>query len=336
MFLFSIFPLYFVVSAIVQSENRMEKIIRYVLWGAGAAAMAGIIQFSLQFVLGLERAVELWKTIIAPFLGQSFSRAVFENPSWLVGISGKNFFRAIAFFPDPHMFSFYLGLALPWALSFYLSKRKKEYLFLFSIIFLADLLTFSRGGYLGIIMGCLFILFVFRDRIMKINYGRKTVGIFLLVLVFSFTLFLNNPVAKRFFSSFDLSEGSNKGRIEIWKESLVVVKNNPLGVGIGNYALEIKPSANYREPIYAHNLYLDIAAETGLLNAFIFAGMILTSVVSYWKKTKENIFYLGGAISLIVFSVHSFFETPLFSSSVLPLLVIIIALSPNYYDKKHN
>ncbi len=117
------------------------------------------------------------------------------------------------------------------------------------------------------------------------------------------------------------------GRIETWKQSIDVIINNPLGAGLGNYPLEIKPSADYREPIYSHNLYLDIAAETGIINALLFIWLITASILGFIKLGKNNKFCLAGAISLVIFFIHSIFETPLFSVHNLPLLLIIIALS---------
>ncbi len=325
-FLFSIFPIYFIASGIVQSKQRVKKIIKYLVWGTGIAAIVGIIQFLLQFVLGLDKSLRLWASITPYFLGSSFSQAVLENPSWLVNVSGKDIFRAVSLFPDPHMFSSYLGLVLPWALALYFfsPQRKKIYLFLFFAILVVDFLTFSRGGYLGILAGIVFAAVILWKKIGK-KHKKRLVWILATIILI---VFIPNPVSKRFLSSFDLSEGSNAGRIETWKKSIDVIQDNALlGAGLGNYSLEIKPSADYREPIYSHNLYLDVASETGIINAFIWIALIFASIISYLHKSRKNAFYLGGAISLVIFSAHSFFETSLFSVRVLPLLLIIIALS---------
>lgn len=325
-FLFSIFPIYFIVSGIIQNKQRVEKVIKYLVWGTGIAAIIGFIQFLLQFILGLDKSLKLWASVTPYFLGSSFSQAVLENPSWLVNVSGRDIFRAVSLFPDPHMFSFYLGIALPWALALYFfsPQRKKIYLFLFFVMLIVDFLTFSRGGYLGILAGIIFAAAILWKKIGKKHKKRLILALAAIILIIS----IPNPISKRFLSSFDLSEGSNIGRLMTWKKSVSIIQNNALfGVGLGNYSLEIKPSAGYREPIYSHNLYLDIASETGIINAFIWIALIFASIISYLHKSKKNVFYLGGAISLVIFSVHSLFETSLFSVRVLPLLLIIIALS---------
>jgi len=325
-FLFSIFPLYFIVSAIARNQKIARNILKFLVWGAGLSAFIGILQFALQFIIGLENSLHFWSFLITPFLGKSFSQAVFANPSWLVNISGVTVFRSVSLFPDPHMFSFYLGLMLPWAFVFYFFSKKRElvYLGIFFLILTADLLTFSRGGYMGILAGFLFSILFFWNRI-KVNYRKALV--FALIMI-SLAAIIPNPVSRRLVSSFDLTEGSNLGRIETWKSSLGIIKSNPLlGVGLGNYPLEIKPSADYREPIYSHSLYLDIAAETGVVNAFFWITLLMAAFISYIKLGKKDLFYLGGAVSLIIFSIHSIFETPLFSPRILPLLLTIVALS---------
>lgn len=157
-----------------------------------------------------------------------------------------------------------------------------------------------------------------------ISKNRLKLSILTLIIL---TMLFLSPAGKRFASVFDLSEGSNKERIGIWKKSVEVIIENPEGVGLGNYPLEIKPTASYREPIYSHNLYLDIAAETGIANTLFFILLIASSLFSYYKKSMEAPFWKAGIVSLIIFSAHSLFETPLFSVHVLPLFVILISLS---------
>jgi putative inorganic carbon (hco3(-)) transporter len=324
MFIFSIFPIYFVASAIINNQWKTEKAVKYLVWSGVAVSLIGIIQFILQFVIGLEKTYRLWaEYIIVPFLGNTFSGVVLENPSWLVNISGKTYLRATAIFPDPHMLSFYLGLLIPLSFGIALKFKKPAYFFGFSALFLCDILTFSRGGYLGILAGLVAIFFLPWRRM-----GKKYKSISMLaVILIAGALFLPGPVSNRLISSLNLKEGSNAGRFEMWKKAYVVSLDSPLlGVGIGNYPLEVKPSADYREPIYAHDTYLDIAAETGMVNAGIWILLILTSITSFFRKSKEDIFFWL-AISLIVFSVHSIFETAVYSPVVLTLFLIIISFS---------
>lgn len=326
LFLFSVFPIYFVASALIGDLKKAEKAAKWLVAGGFAAAIIGIVQFLAQFIWSLEKTYQLWaEYVVVPFLGKSFSAAVLQNPSWLVNISGRNFLRATSVFPDPHMLSFYLGMSGALCLGLILAgEKRKIFWIIFATIMMADFLTFSRGGYLGIFCAAVVMLMIFWRKA-----SRRMKGVFFgLVFLLAVILAIPNPVSQRFFSSFDFQEGSNAGRIATWRQALEVVGNKPwLGAGLGNYPLEIKPTANYREPIYAHNAFLDVAAETGILNSLVFAGIIIAGALGFWKKAKQDSFFIGCFLALIVFFVHSLVETPIYSASVSPLLLIILSFN---------
>jgi len=333
-FLFSIFPLYFVAAAVLNSQDKIIRVSKALIFSGAAMALIGLIQFFSQFIFGLERVYKFWAShVIVPFLGKTFSQAVLRNPSWLVDVSGKTYLRATAAFPDPHMFSFFLGLIIPIAFALLLmEKRKILYGSLLAVLLACDALTFSRGGYLGVFAGALATAVFYWDRIQR-NHKITLVAV---TAAFALVLLIPNPVAKRYFSSFNLKEGSNKGRIETWKQALSVASNHPaIGVGIGNYPLEINPAASYRDPIYAHNTYLDIAAETGILNALIWIGLLISASAAFLKKSRESIIFSALFISLVIFSAHSLVETAIYSPVVLSALIIILSFS-NVSREEHS
>jgi len=325
-YLLSIFPIYFVISTTINSEKKLLSAIKALVLGGVGVAVIGIGQFALQFLLGLEKTYQLWASFIQIFLGKSFGASVLANSSWLVNIAGKTYLRATATFPDPHMFSFYLGLLIPLALGLCLSEKKNKYFWLSTLILLlsADLLTFSRGAYLGLAIG-LIALIIFSWK--KFTQKYKLVCIFVLSLLFVF-LSWPNPISNRFFSSFDLQEGSNSGRIAMWTKAMDGIRENPgLGVGIGNFPLFVKPTADYREPIYAHNTYLDIAVETGIINALVWISLFGLAIFEFYKKSHANLLFLSLALSLIIFSAHSLVDMAIYSPVVLTLLLAILSFS---------
>ncbi len=335
-FLLSIFPVYFVASYLLNNENRAIKLTKALIFSGAAIGLVGLVQFALQFLFGLNNTYKLWAKVVTPFLGNSFSREVLMNPSWLVNIGGKTYMRAIAVFPDPHMLAFYMGMLVPLniALIFILPGKKRFFSATLAVLLITDLLTFSRGGYVGLAVGAVFILIFFWKKINK-KYKIAIVSLIgagLLLLIFP------NPVSQRAYSTFNLNEGSNQGRIQTWEEALKVIGNNPvLGVGLGNYPLAVNPLADYREPIYAHNAYFDIAAETGILNALIWIWLLMATILNLIKKSKRNLLFLGAAASLVIFATHSLVETSIYSAQVLPLLLIIMSFGNSQfaYEKKN-
>lgn len=323
-FLFSIIPLYFVSISTLSTDARRRNAVIALVGGGAAIATVAIAQFSAQFIFGIDSVYNFLANNTTPFfLGNSFSKAVLSYPSWLVNAGGTTYMRATAIFPDPHMLSYYMGILIPWSVVLWNTSKRYSRLFFLTtlLLIITDIATFTRGGYIALVAGSLIVLpLVSKSTVKKIFLACA-------MLIFFFTIAPHNPVASRFSSSFDVTEGSNVGRLSNWQQALVIIKNNPLGVGIGMYSLAVDPSADYRQPIYAHNLYLDIAAELGIIAMLIFMGILIFTFASFWKAAKSQPFFIAGVSSVTLFAVHSLVETPLYSVHLLPLICIIIALS---------
>lgn len=345
LFLFSIFPVFFIIySNFSFNAEKKISLINYYLWGAFLSSLIGIGQFFSQFIIPLPKLYHFWGKLVVPFLGNSLSESVSEYPSWLVNIGGKTILRATSFFPDPHMFSFYLNIASLLSLGLYFhyrnNSKKSLYLLIFISTAFCGMLTFSRGGYLAFISGMIFFgYFTLKDRLsLKIKKGSWLI-ILISIFIFSIsTLIFPNKISARLLSSFNLSEGSNTERLVNWKQSIKVIKEKPFfGVGIGNYSRTIKPSADYREPIYSHNAFLDITAETGIINLFFWIAIFILTITNFLKifKKYSSYLHLGLASSLAYFTIHSIFETALYSVHILPIIILILALNQNQTNEKN-
>jgi len=371
----SIFPLYFIITSIISPFHKggrgdfVVKILNALILSGFILSLIGVIQFALQFLIGIDPIIIFWSKYVSPlFYGNTFGAEVISNPSWLVNIGGATILRAFSLFPDPHMFSFYLGLLISIVLaivlagesrvhtlvckkfnlnkvSFYKLKPELQtfnskllYLILITM-FLAELLTFSRGGYLGMIFGIsVVIILLWR----QIAFKKKMVLGLISAVAIIFLLTTGQSVVNRFLSSFDFDEGSNTERLKNWNQGYEMFANNFLfGVGIGNYSLEINPTIEYRSPVYAHNLYLDIGAEMGIFALVVWVLLITITIFQLYKTSKNSdneflrVIAVGLIGSLAWFSVHSLFDTPIYSPTVLGILIIIISLSVIIFNSKY-
>jgi len=327
-FFLSVFPLYFLVLILVDSWSRMRKIILILITSGLAMALIGLSQFLAQFVFGLEKVYQFWAVNIVPlFSGFNLGTMILAYPSWLVNLDGQTVLRAFSFFSDPHVFSFYLGLLLPLGFTLYLKEKKPFLLFSSAALFTALLFTFTRGAYLAVVVSFLTLAFLVWKYLQK---RKAALGLALVLLIF---LIPGTPIADRFYSSFDLDDGSNKGRLEMWQQAgQGGLKNLWQGVGLGNYSLLVEPDLDYRNPATAHNLYLDVFSEMGIFALVIWLALVLGTLVQLvWRPAQfgqaEEYLRLGLIGSLVYLTVHSFFETTIYSPVVLALLMIILALS---------
>jgi len=381
----SIFPLYFIITSISNkvetrhclvstvannSKNYIYKILNALILSGFVLSLIGVVQFILQFFIGIDPIIIFWSKYVSPlFYGNTFGAEVVSNPSWLVNIGGATVLRAFSLFPDPHMFSFYLGLLIPIVLAVVLvgksgvhtsvckkinlnkmnSYRLKSefqifanskflYLALVTMLF-AELLTFSRGGYLGMIFGIGIVIILLWK---YISFNKKIILGLISTIAIIFLLTTGQSVVNRFLSSFDFNEGSNSERLKNWNQGSEMFANNFLfGVGIGNYSLEINPTIEYRSPVYAHNLYLDIGAEMGILALIIWTFLISITIFQLCKISKNSddeflrIIAVGLIGSLIWFSVHSFFDTPIYSPTILGIFTVIVSLAVIIINSKY-
>ena len=136
---------------------------------------------------------------------------------------------------------------------------------------------------------------------MAVELGRGIKGvagylvIFFLMFAVAFPIFSSpqflvgksdDILKQRLKSIIDFGETSNAQRIEIWKKTLVSIKKHPLlGVGIGNYPVVLGQDIRLAKAgSSAHNLYLHIAAEMGVLAGIIFIWFLRL----LFKKNYEN------------------------------------------------
>lgn len=328
LYFFSIFPIFFVAADVLQEKQWKNRMFLVGIISGSIAALLALFQFLLPFFLGIQKAVKIWEELVPYVLGNSFGNLVAMNSSWLVNIGGVTWMRAFGFFPDPHNFSFFVNLCFFSGLGYFFSQKKnpvKTFIVLSLVLMFASvILSFSRGAYLGLIAGAAFFAVIFLKRSKILGKTLLAIG---LAIVFLFAL-NSSLVSTRLASSFNLKEGSNKERFENWAEAANIVLDYPIaGVGLGNYARMVDPEAAERSSIYAHNLFLDIAVETGIPNAMIFFSLIFVSV---WRGIKsKNYLGLGISAGLISFFVHSIFDTALYSPQVLTIFLVLMALELN-------
>ena len=342
-FFLCLFPLYFLVIALVDNWLKIKKIILALIGGAGLVGLIGLSQFLAQFIFSLEKVYSFWAINIVPvFSGFNLGAMILAYPSWLVNVGGQTIMRAFSLFSDPHMFSFYLGMILPLVIvliGIFTNYENRQafskgalpiLITLYFLLFTVLLLTFTRGAYLAII-----ITFLVLAGLIWRYLGNKKISIFLCLSLLIFII-PGTPISERLYLSFDLSEGSNIGRLEMWQQaSQTGLEHIWQGVGLGNYSLVVDSKFDYRNPVTAHNLYLDIFSEMGIFALVIWLVLILGTIEQLFIRLKKGAGYsneqkhilIALIGSLIYLAVHSFFETAIYSPVILAVLMIILGLS---------
>jgi len=112
-----------------------------------------------------------------------------------------------------------------------------------------------------------------------------------------------------------LSRGDSS-RFEYWQQTFLMIKAHPLmGQGIGTFMDRIHQQAPFLIPIYAHNCYLQIWAETGVFSLLTFVAFLLMVLIRAgmdYRKSNDPIL-LGVLCGLAGFLIHAFFDNHFYS-----------------------
>ncbi|GAB4167760.1 MAG: hypothetical protein Kow00108_00350 [Calditrichia bacterium] len=206
---------------------------------------------------------------------------------------------------------------IPFLMQFYntgKSKFIKLFLLINSILILyGAFLTKSRGGFLT------FIIIVF------LYFRKKFNSLFGKILIIIVILGIIGAAPSRFKTINDDSD-SAANRIDMWYEGFDMVRYKPFfGIGMGNYA-------EYTGTKIAHNSFIQIMGETGLIGLYVWLTIIyiifknlIRARNSLEDKESDLARYLEAAfITLIGYLVSSLFITTEF---VLFYMLLGIAAS---------
>ena len=309
---------------VVAAWDTGQWVGRGFLVAALMAGSAGVVQFFAQFALGSEKVITAIKTISPWLWGESTSNAAFAFPSFFVGVGSKTLLRAFFPFPDPHTLGLFLGITVFPALALLSMRewRRGMAAGTFALAIFAVLFSFSRGSWIAFLAGLITFL--------ALAWQKLPSGLRYFVLVgcaaATITIFLVPALRGRAASTVNFQEGSIAARLTLWKETGKVFRTSPiLGVGLGNLASALSPGEPFRTPTNAHNLFLEIAAETGLVGLALFLGALGAALITFIRT--QTLEAKGLASGLIVFMVHSLFETTLYSPQVLFVAAFLIGLA---------
>jgi len=311
--------IYFMIVEVVNCKERL----RVVLIAIVASALLIVSDAGVQIL----RGIDFLRGYSWRYLTASFSTAT-GFASWLVVI-----------------IPLFLGLL---AASKGSNKRYKVLLLILIILLITCLLaTYSRGAWLGFIIGIfLMVWYAFK----KIHLKIKLLCLFIGAGVLTVFLILPQPlrskvtaigrinfkssgtVNARVKSILKVEEGSSiLIRFKLWKEALKIAKDHPLvGCGLNTYSTVGRGYKSFDGGgVYPHNSYLQMAAETGLfgLAAFLWVLFTFFKIGLHYLNQGRNFLVLGLLSGILAFVVHAFFDTHLYSLQLVVLFWYMLGLT---------
>ncbi|OUL60403.1 O-antigen ligase family protein [Flavobacterium sp. AJR] len=211
------------------------------------------------------------------------------------------------------------------------------------------LLTAARATFISMfLIFIVYILYYLKNN----SFNKSSLGTCLsLIIPIIIAVFITNLVFERSANEeryislgnrveqINLKDESIKTRITIWGNSIQLAKENPItGVGLGNYKVESIPyektlDNNSSISLHSHNDFLEVAAETGILNGLIYLSIfILITFINIKRifksaETNRKTIALLTLMMTIVYGVDSAINFPMFRPAMLIFLCLIFVLT---------
>lgn len=238
-------------------------------------------------------------------------------------------------FGNPNDMALHLVTMIPLAVCLGIASRSRVirlvYFGMAMLFVAANTVTFSRGGFLGLIAASAVLIW---------KLGRKhrmNVSIASIVVGTLFILIAPGNYGVRILSIFGLAadpNGSSNERQELLKLSILVSLRNPWGIGIGNF-----PIVSSRN-LVTHNAYTQVSSELGLLGLAVYLIFIISPFRklgaierTFFAKDKYDWFYymsIGLQASIVGYMVSSFFVAVAYNWFIYYLIAYAIAFRRIY------
>lgn len=240
-------------------------------------------------------------------------------------------YRVYSTLANPNVLAEYLLLIIPFAGAKLFTAKTwgRRFLALCSLCItcLCMVLTFSRGGWLGLIIAAALFLVIYDRRFILLGI----VGLIALYFV------LPESIIGRFTSIGDLTDGSTSYRVYIWLGTLAMLKDYWLcGIGPGQNAFnKVYPLYSYNSIIapHAHNLFLQITADTGFFGLLTFLGILfifyreMAGRISRETDKDSKMYQIAGISAITGFLVQSMTDYTFYNYRVMFMFWIILAFS---------
>ena len=247
--------------------------------------------------------------------------------------------RLDAFYTSPNYAAMFLGPALVVSLAMLKQKWESRYkiplIITTSLIFIALLMTRSFGGYVAILISLLI-----GTAVSNLAVRWRAALASALIIAAGLALMAGAIQLSGHYNNF-YRVGSWQIRNELWRAAAAMIKQKPLtGVGLGYFQRELPRLRVSRPDLFQlksellkfhlpHNLYLTVAAESGvlaLLGFVWFVGQWLYLARRSYKMTNE-IIILGYLAAMMVILVHGLVDTTYFKNDLAVLFWLIISMA---------
>lgn len=242
--------------------------------------------------------------------------------------------RAYGTFGHPNVFAFYLVLTIFTILGLYAHGKRYTGIHPITVVLFTVLLllTQTRGAWLGLVVGLGFVGLVrYRQALVVGSIVLLTILVILPLLSASLTSagidIKRQPIIGQLVER-QLNTSSFDWRVEVWDDMKDRFFERPLfGFGLGSFPTlrQLQVFDVYDQGIGAHNDYLRLLVELGLIGCVLYALVLVSwlramrAITRHWSG--ERLFMMG---FFLAFLVMSYFDNLLQATPVMWAFMILL------------
>lgn len=210
-----------------------------------------------------------------------------------------------------------------------LFRRPREHWLagVFCLLVFCLLLTLTRQAWLGVLVGGIFLIFLW----------RKTLLIAVPVVIFVLVLFSPQAVRDRMVSLTNYNDVTLQERLALWRVGWMIFEDHPI-LGCGFYCV-VQVRGEYPDPMNIvarvngmHSNVLQILVDTGLLGFAAWSALWVCYLITVYRHAppggpKGMDWAAGAAMAAVLgFLAAGMFEANFYDSEVAMVLYFIMAL----------
>jgi O-antigen ligase len=229
--------------------------------------------------------------------------------------------RAYGFFFQPNNFGGYCAVVSAMLLALALRSKAHRQRILCCVLatfgFVGVACSGSRGAWLGA-AASLAVLFLYSRASFAARIALVT---FIAVVILLATSMEFAPLTR----SATIDTFTVETRSTAYLAGILLFLQNPLtGVGLTNYQVLMPSVVEWAyDPVAAHNTYLQLLSENGIIGFLLFMGPVFYFFYRNLKMAKESTTALLSSAGMTVFLVHGLFD---FQLSTAPQYLLLFAI----------
>lgn len=243
-------------------------------------------------VINVIRTKKQWMALVKIFVVSGFVVALYGVLQNFIGVNSTESWldeemfqdikvRVYSFFNNPNVLGEFLVITIPLTVAIIWGKIRHTHKTFYGLSFLSMvacmIFTWSRGAWLGMFLALALFFVIMEKR--WVFFGMLALLLMPVILVLSG----NSAILERILSVGNTSDTSTAYRVSIWVASFNMIKDFCVsGIGIGSEAFKVVypkyalSGADFA--LHAHNLYLQVWVEMGLVGIISLLSVVLTFI----------------------------------------------------------